>query len=121
MNGEKKMSDEIRLISQATNDTYKTSVGSEISVIKIKNNILMTTKQMAKLYGVVRPTITRHLLKLFMTKKLNKKAVSSVLSHRADDEKLYETRYYNAEAIIAVGLSLKKVEVDGFREWLADK
>ncbi len=104
------MSNEIRLTSEATQDTYKNSVGSQISVIKIKNNILMTVKEMVKLYGIGRPTITRHLLKLFMAKKLNKKAVSSVLSHQAEDGKLYETRYYNTEAIVTVDQSLKKIE-----------
>jgi hypothetical protein len=115
------MSDEIRLISEATSGIYKNSVGSQIAVIKIKNIILMTAKEMAKLYEVGRPTITRHLLKLFMTKKLNKKSVSSILSHQAEDGKLYETRYYNAEAIVVIGQNLKKIEVNNFQKWLADK
>jgi DNA modification methylase len=38
----------------------------------------------------------------------------------AEDGKLYETRYYNAEAIVAVGQSLKKIEVNNFQKWLAN-
>jgi hypothetical protein len=115
------MSDEIRLVSELVPDTYKNSVGSEIAVIKHNTNVMMTAKEIAKLYGVGRPTITRHLLKLYATKKLDRKAVSSVLSHRAEDGKLYETRYYNTQAIIAIGSSLKASETNKFQKWLTIK
>lgn len=94
------MNDEIRLTSELTSDTYKNSVGFEIAVVKIENNVLITAKEMAKLYGLGRPTITRHLLKLYATHKLKHKAVCFILSHRAEDGKLYETRYYRSWLII---------------------
>jgi hypothetical protein len=112
------MNDEIRLVSEATKTVYKSSVGSEIELIKINNNLMMTAKKMAELYGVKRPAITRHLLKLFVTKQLNKKRVSSILTHKAEDGKLYRTTYYNTQAIIAVGLSLKTPEAEHFQKWL---
>lgn len=58
------------------------------------------------------------LRKLYLQKVLVKKRVSNTLTHRADDGKLYETRYYNAEAIVAVGLAIKSPEAVAFREWV---
>jgi hypothetical protein len=115
------MNDEVRLISQATSDTYANSVGNKIAVIKIESNVMMTTKEIAKLYGVSRVYITQKLKKLYKEKVLEKKRVSNIFSHQADDGKLYETRYYNAEAIIAVGLSIKSHEAVAFQQWLALK
>ena len=76
----------------------------------------MTAKEIAKLYGVSLAYIRIKLKKLFILKTLNKKQVSNIFSHQANDGKLYETRYYNAEAIIAVG-----IEAVAFQKWLAIK
>ena len=113
------MSDEVRLVSEAHGDTYQNSVGNKIAIVKIKNNVLMTAKEIAKLYGVSRPYIIMKLRRLYLNKTLSKKRVSNILTHRADDGKLYETRYYNAEAIVALGLSIKSPEAEIFQNWLA--
>jgi hypothetical protein len=112
------MSDEIRLVSELTTDTYSSSVGNKIAVVKLQNIVLMTVKEIAKLYGVSRAYITVKLGKLFRDKALNKKQVSNILTHRADDGKLYETRYYNTEAIVAPGLSIKSPEAEAFQRSL---
>jgi hypothetical protein len=112
------MSDEVRLISQATSDTYSNAVGNKIAVIKIENNVMMTAKEIAKLYGVSLAYIRTKLKKFFDDGTLVKKRVSNIFSHKADDGKLYETRYYSAEAIVAIGLSIKSPEAVAFQEWL---
>jgi hypothetical protein len=112
------MNDEIRLQNQLTFDTYQNSVGNQIIVAKSQNNVLMTAKQITKLYGVSRPYISIKLRRLYRSGALNKKRVSNILTHRADDGKLYETRYYDAEAIIALGLSIKSPEAERLREWV---
>ncbi|MDR3298313.1 MAG: hypothetical protein LBT19_03040 [Candidatus Nomurabacteria bacterium] len=112
------MTDEVRLVSELSGDTYKNSVGSEVTIIKIENNILMTAKEMAKLYGVQRPAIYRQLKDIYKSKQLIKKEVSSILTHRADDGKLYRTTFYNFVAIVAVGKNLKSPEAENFVKWL---
>jgi hypothetical protein len=111
------MSDETRLISELITNTYSNSVGNKIAVVRIENNVLMTAKEIAKLYGVSRAYITIKLGKLYRTKVLSKKSVSNILSHRAEDGKLYETRYYNAEAIVALGRTIKTDEAERFVAW----
>lgn len=112
------LNDEVRLQNELTFDEYKNAVGNKIAVARIKNDVLMTAKQIAKLYGVSRPYVSIKLNKLYRLGVLNKKSVSNILSHRAEDGKLYETRYYDATAIVAVGVAMGKVEVDSFRRWL---
>jgi hypothetical protein len=112
------MSDEIRLISQMTGSVYENSVGNKISIIKIENNVMMTAKEIAKLYGVSRVYVTQMLQKLFKSGEFNKKAVSNRLSHRASDGKLYETRYYNHDIIIALGRFVKSNEAEPFKNWI---
>jgi len=67
------MSDGICLVSQMTSDTYSNSVGNKIVVIKIKNDVMMTAKEITKLYGISRPYIIVTLSRLFRNKTLVKK------------------------------------------------
>lgn len=112
------MSDEVRLISEISSDTYRNSSGSEIAVIKIANDILMTTKEMSKFYGVSVPTICKKLRKLFADSGVNEKQVSSILTHKSSDGKLYRTTFYNSQVIIAIGVMLKSPEAKQFQEWV---
>jgi hypothetical protein len=54
------MNDEIRLVSEMSGDTYKNSNGHEIAVIKIANDVVMTSKEMAKMFGVSIPVISKN-------------------------------------------------------------
>lgn len=112
------MSDGIRLVSELTGDTYKNTSGSEITVIKVANDILMTSKEMAKMFGVGIPAVNKKLKKIFDSGELVKKQVSSILTHKASDDKLYRTIYYNSQVIVKVGLMLKSAETSSFQKWL---
>jgi len=112
------MSDEIRLVSEMSGDTYKNSNGHEIAVIKIANDVVMTSKEMAKMFGVSIPVISKKLKRIFSDGTLNKKQVSSILTHKADDGKLYRTTFYNSQIIIRVGTMLKSPEAELFQERL---
>lgn len=115
------MNDEIRLVSQLSGDTYKNSAGNEIAVVKIENSILITAKEISKLYGVSRAYIAQCLGKFWKSGEFNKKIVSSVLTHRATDGKLYRTAYYNQEIIVALGRFVKTYEAEHFKSWLTIK
>ena len=112
------MNDRIRLVSETVGDTYRNSNGSEIAVIKIANDVLMTTKEMSKFYGISVSTICKKLKKLFADSGVNKKQVSSILTHKASDGKLYRTIFYNSQVIITVGTMLKSPETKQFQEWV---
>ncbi|MDR2408380.1 MAG: hypothetical protein LBE13_09770 [Bacteroidales bacterium] len=115
------MNDEIRLVSELTGDTYKNSAGSEIAIIKIANDVLMTSKEMAKMFGVGIPAVNKKLKKIFNSGELVEKQVSSILTHKADDGKLYRTKFYNLQVIVSVGSMLKSQETESFQNWLSQK
>lgn len=115
------MSDGVRLVSEVSSDTYINSSGLEIAVIKIANDVLMTTKEMSKFYGVSVLTICKKLKKLFADSGVNKKQVNSILTHKASDGKLYRTTFYNSQVIIAIGIILKSPEAKQFQEWLSSR
>lgn len=112
------MNDGVRLVSEAVGDTYRSSNGSEIAVIKIANDVIMTTKEMSKFYDVSVPTICKRLKKLFADSGVNEKQVSSILTHKASDGKLYRTTFYNSQVIIAIGTMLKSPEAKQFQKWI---
>ena len=49
------------------------------------------------------PTITKHLGNIFESGELVETSVISILEHTAADGKTYSAKYYNLDAIIAVG------------------
>ena len=78
----------------------------------------MIVKEIAKLYGLSLAYVRIKLKKFIDDGILVKKQVSNRFIHQANDVKLYEMRYYNAEAIIVIGLSIKSPETIAFQEWL---
>jgi hypothetical protein len=61
---------------------YRTPNGEErIEVVFRDENFWMTQKALAELFGVQRPTITKHLGNIFATGELMEEVVSSILEH----------------------------------------
>ncbi|MCL2280901.1 hypothetical protein FWC31_03385 [Candidatus Saccharibacteria bacterium] len=112
------MNDEIRFSDDLTFDEYKNSVGENITLVIRDKDILLTAKMLAKLYGVDISTIRKQSRDIFDSKVLNKKSVSEIIAHRADDGKLYETRYYDESVVVELGLRLRSDEAKKFQEWL---
>ncbi len=62
-----------------------------LSVRLEKETVWLTQKQIAKLFGIQRPAITKHLNNIFKSEELDKKSVCSILEHTATDGKKYRT------------------------------
>jgi hypothetical protein len=112
------MNDEIRLSNDLVFDEFVSSVGEKILVLRRDSDVLLTAKMLAKLYGVDISTVRKQLKEIFADKVLRRKAVSEVIAHRAGDGKLYETRYYNEQAIVELGLHLRSDVAKEFRGWV---
>ena len=79
--------------------------------------VWLTQKALAELFGVKRPAVTKHLGNIFDTGELTEDSVSSILEHTAADGKTYSTKYYNLDAIIAVGYRVNSYQATQFRIW----
>jgi len=87
----------------------------------IKNETLWATqKQMAELFEVNVPAISKHLKNIFESAELDKNAVISILETTASDGKKYNTKFYNLDAIIAVGYRVNSKKATKFRIWATE-
>ena len=84
-----------------------------------QDTIWGTQKQIAQLFGVERPAITKHLKNIFNSQELREKSVSSILEHTAEDGKVYQTKYYNLDAVLSVGYRVNSKQATQFRIWAA--
>ena len=89
----------------------------KIEVLYKDNNLWLTQKKMAELYGIDRSVITKHLKNIFNSGELNKDSVCAFFTHTAEDGKNYKTSFYSLEAIIAVGYRVNSLKGTQFRQW----
>ena len=89
----------------------------KVDVFLKDETVWLTQKALAELFGVQRPAITKHLLNIFSTGELAEDSVCSILEHTAGDGKTYSAKYYNLDAIIAVGYRVNSYQATQFRIW----
>jgi len=76
-----------------------------------------TQKRMAEIFNVEVPTINYHLAEIFKSGELNKYSVIRKIRITAGDAKQYDTKFYNLDAIIAVGYRVNSTKATQFRIW----
>lgn len=91
-----------------------------IEVKVYEENLWLTQKAMAKLYGVSIPTINEHLSNIFKTEELNENSVIRNFRITAADGKEYNTNFYNLDAIISVGYRVNSKQAVEFRKWATE-
>ena len=87
-----------------------------IEVIVDEESVWLSQKLMAELFGTTRNNITMHLANI-LDNELNKNSVCKEFLHTARDGKNYKTKYYNLDAIIAVGFKVNSERAIEFRLW----
>lgn len=95
--------------------------GSGESSVEVRyqdENIWLTQKMMAELYGVDRSVITKHLKKVFLDDELEENSVCAIFAHTASDEKIYKVKFYALQAVIAVGFKIDNQRAVQFRKWI---
>ncbi|MGC9008707.1 MAG: virulence RhuM family protein [Halothiobacillaceae bacterium] len=81
------------------------------------DTLWLNQRQMAELFGVQPPAISKHLKNIFESGELNEAAVVSKMETTAADGKTYTTRLYNLDAVIAVGYRVNSIRATHFRIW----
>ena len=82
--------------------------------------IWLTQKQIAELFEVKVPAISKHLKNIFETKELIENSVISKMETTANDGKKYKTNFYNLKAITAVGYRVNSHRATEFRKWATE-
>ena len=99
------------IVYQAENESVSTNV------LFKDETFWMTQKDMAKLFDVNVPAISKHLKNIFESGELTLSAVISKMETTAEDGKIYQTNFYNLDAIIAVGYRVNSKKATQFRIW----
>ena len=99
------------IVYQAENESVSTNV------LFKDETFWMTQKDMAKLFDVNVPAISKHLKNIFESGELELSAVISKMETTAEDGKIYQTNFYNLDAIIAVGYRVNSKKATQFRIW----
>ncbi len=89
----------------------------KVDVFLKDESVWLTQKALAELFGVQRPAITKHLGNIFSSGELAEISVCSIVEHTAADGKTYSAKYYNLDAIIAVGYRVNSFQATQFRIW----
>ena len=97
---------------------YQSENGKTHVEVKLEENtVWLTQQQMADLFGVKQPAISKHLKNIFDSEELNKDSVYSILEYTASDGKIYKTGFYNLDAIISIGYRVNSIQATRFRQW----
>lgn len=98
---------------------YQTSDGSTSLDVKLEHEtIWLTQSQIADLFGIKRPAITKHLKNIFLSGELDEINTCSKMEHMGNRGKQnYKTRFYNLDAILSVGYRVNSKNATQFRIW----
>jgi hypothetical protein len=102
-----------------------TDSGGEVKVeaFLYNENIWLSQKRMAELFGKGRSTITEHLKNIFDSGELNEKLVCREFRHTTQHGAIknktqnVKTKFYNLDAILSVGYRVNSKQATQFRIW----
>ena len=99
--------------------TFVSATGGAEKSIEMRyedENIWLTQKMMAELYGVSVAAVNQHLKKLIEDGEINDSVIKKYLI-TASDAKQYNATHYNLQAIISVGFKVENERAVQFRKW----
>ena len=87
--------------------------------VKLENEtVWLTQAQLALLFDVKVPAISKHLKNIYKSGELEQDSTFSILENMGNDGKqTYQTKYYNLDAILSVGYRVNSQNATLFRRW----
>lgn len=89
----------------------------KVQVIIRDETLWCTQKAMAQLFGVDRTIMSKYLKNIFESFELQQDSVCAKFAHTAEDGKIYNTQFYNLDAVISVGYRVNSLKATRFRQW----
>lgn len=96
---------------------YQPDEETSLEVRLDDETVWLTQEQIAKLFGVKRPAVTKHIRNIYDSAELEETSVCSILEHTASDGKNYRTQFYNLDMILSVGYRVNSRNAVIFRRW----
>ena len=89
----------------------------KVEAFLYNENIWLTQKRIAELFGVDVRTVSEHLQNIFKSGELEENSVIRNFRTTASDNKKYEVKFYNLDAILSVGYRVNSGQATQFRIW----
>lgn len=97
---------------------YSSETGNvNINVTYQNDTFWLSQKAIAQLFGCSVDNVSLHLKNIFISGELEQNSVTEEFSATANDGKNYKTKFYNLDAIIAVGYRINSKQATQFRIW----
>ncbi len=94
------------------NDNIKLEVRLE------KETVWLTQQQIAELFGVKQPAISKHIANIYKSGELEETSTYSILEYMGNEGKQqYTTKVYNLDVILSVGYRVNSINATRFRQW----
>lgn len=100
--------------------TYIASTGASNEKYEIRyedENIWMSQKMLAQVYGIEVNSINYHIKKIFLDAELEEASVIRKIRITGSDGKSYAVNHYNLQVIIALGFKVDNEKAIAFRKW----
>jgi len=113
------MTKKITIKDELTEFLLYTSPNGEIKVeaFLYNENIWLTQKRIAELFDIDVRTVSEHLQNIFKSGELEENSVIRNFRTTASDNKKYEVKFYNLDAILSVGYRVNSSQATQFRIW----
>lgn len=97
---------------------YSNETGNVSITVTFHNETFwLSQKTIAQLFGCSTDNVSLHLKNIFNSGELEQNSVTEEFSATANDGKNYKTKFYNLDAIIAVGYRVNSKQATQFRIW----
>ena len=99
---------------------YQPDNSIRLEVRMEEDTVWLTQAQMAKLFGVDRTVIVKHIGNIFKTQELYEVSTCAKiaqLQQEGNRQVLRDVKYYNLDMIISVGFRVNSINATRFRQW----
>ena len=96
----------------------------KIDVMLEAENLWLSQKQMAELFGKAKGTISEHIKNIFSDGELDKESTvrfTRTVQREGDREVARDLEYYNLDMVLALGYRVRSQAGVRFRQWASDK
>ena len=93
----------------------------EITRLEVRlqgETVWLTQTQIATIFNVGRPAVTKHINNIYNCGKLDESSTCSILEHMGNDGRQnYQVKYFNLDVILSVGYRVNSKTAIAFRRW----
>jgi hypothetical protein len=97
---------------------YQPDAVTRLEVMVENETVWLTQAQIATVFNVGRPAITKHIRNIYACGELEENSTCSILEHMGNDGvQAYNVKYFNLDVILSVGYRVNSRNAVAFRRW----